>query len=213
MAQPRILVVDDDPDLREALELWFDKRNCEVTFAANGDEGLTILRSGEPVDLVLTDLMMPELNGMELLRLVKSNVHLFTTKIVVMSSNTNPEFCKKAAELGAIEYLSKVDTAKTIVDKVLRILEPSPVPAAPAEPAAAADPAPPAESAAPAGPAREAVALASEIRVATGSLLSLIRVIGQVEGVPPAAQTAVAAAQKLAEHIYECAAKTSFHSM
>jgi len=187
MAQPRILVVDDDPDLREALELWFDKRSCEVTFAANGDEGMTILRSGEPVDLVLTDIMMPELNGMELLRLVKSNVHLFTTKIVVMSSNTNPEFRKKAAELGAVEYLSKVDTAKTIVDKVLRILEPSLEPADPAAPV---------------------VALPSEIRVAAGSLLSLIQVIGQVEGVPPAAQTAVAAAQKLAEHIYECAART-----
>jgi two-component system, chemotaxis family, chemotaxis protein CheY len=192
MAHPRILVVEDDPDLREALELWFDKRNCEVTFAANGDEGITILRSGEPVDLVLTDVMMPDLNGMELLRLVKSSVHLFTTKIVVMSSNTNPEFRKKAAELGAVEYLSKVDTAKTIVDKVLRILEPSLEPA-------------------PAEPTPQAVA--SEIRVAAGSLLSLIRVIGQVEGVPPAAQTAVAAAQKLAENIYECAAKTSFHRM
>jgi CheY-like chemotaxis protein len=190
MAQPRILVVDDDPDLREALELWFDKRSCEVTFAANGDEGMTILRSGEPVDLVLTDIMMPELNGMELLRLVKSNVHLFTTKIVVMSSNTNPEFRKKAAELGAVEYLSKVDTAKTIVDKVLRILEPSPE---------ATEPAP------------ADVTLASEIRVATESLLRLIQVIGLVEGVPPAAQTAVAAAQKLAEHIHECVVNPSFH--
>ncbi len=196
MAQPRILVVDDDPDLREALELWFDKRNCDVTFAANGDEGMTILRSGEPVDLVLTDIMMPELNGMELLRLVKSNVHLFTTKIVVMSSNTNPEFRKKAAELGAVEYLSKVDTAKTIVDKVLRILEPS---LEPANPAALAEPAP------------GAISLASEIRVASGSLLSLIRMIGQVEGVPTAAQTAAAAAEKLAEHIQECVANPSFH--
>ncbi len=193
MAHPRILVVDDDPDLREALELWFDKRNCEVTFAANGDEGLTILRSGEPIDLVLTDVMMPELNGMELLRLVKSNVHLFTTKIVVMSSNTNPEFRKKAAELGAVEYLSKVDTAKTIVEKVIRILDPSGAPEAPT------------------APLLEAVSLASEIRVATESLLSLIQVIGMVEGVPPAAQTAVAAAQKLAEHIHECVANPSFH--
>jgi CheY-like chemotaxis protein len=195
MAQPRILVVDDDPDLQEALALWFDKRNCEVTFAANGEEGMTILRSGEPIDLVLTDLMMPELNGMELLRLVKSNVHLFTTKIVVMSSNTNPEFRKKAAELGAVEYLSKVDTAKTIVDKVIKILQPAGEPAAPA-------PLPP-----------ETVSLASEIRVATEGLLSLIQVIGLVEGVPPAAQTAVAAAQKLAEHIHECAAKPAFHQM
>jgi CheY-like chemotaxis protein len=192
MPQPKILVVDDDPDLSEALQIWFTKRDCDVTFAANGHEGMMILRSGEPVDLVLTDFMMPELNGMELLRLVKSHVKLFGTKIVVMSSNSNPEFRKRAAELGAVDYLSKVDTAKTIVEKVVKIL---------GDRAESGD-APPEEPAV-------AVLPVAELRLAAESLLGLIQVIGLVEGMPAAAASAVAAAQKLAEKIHGFAAEPS----
>jgi len=192
MPQPKILVVDDDPDLSEALQIWFAKRDCDVTFAANGHEGMMILRSGEPVDLVLTDFMMPELNGMELLRLVKSHVKLFGTKIVVMSSNSNPEFRKRAAELGAVDYLSKVDTAKTIVEKVVKIL---------GDRADTAD--------APAEEPPVAVLPVAELRLAAESLLSLMQVIGLVEGMPAAASSAVASAQKLAEKILSFTAQPS----
>jgi CheY-like chemotaxis protein len=187
MSQARILVVDDDADLKEALQVWFSKRDCDVTFASNGNEGMMILRAGEPVDLVLTDFMMPELSGMELLRLVKSNVNLFSTKIVVMSSNTNPEFRKRAVEMGAIEYLSKVESAKDIVEKVVRILEGSTsgngAVAALPEPAAAAD-----------------------VRLMTENLMDMLHVIDLVEGIPPAARSALASAQKLVERIQESTA-------
>ena len=195
MPQSRVLVVEDDPDLKEALQLWFDKRDCDVTFASNGEEGLMVLRSGEPIDLVLTDFMMPQLNGMELLRLVKSNVNMFTTKIVVMSSNTNPEFRKRAAELGAIQYISKVDTARDIVDKVVKIL---------GGPASVAAPAP-------AEPLPETTLPAGEIRIMTENLMNLLRVIHLVEGVPPAAKTAVEAANKLATRIHESVVKAGSH--
>jgi CheY-like chemotaxis protein len=195
MPQPKILVVDDDPDLSEALQIWFAKRDYDVTFAANGHEGMMILRSGEPVDLVLTDFMMPELNGMELLRLVKSHVKLFGTKIVVMSSNSNPEFRKRAAELGAVDYLSKVDTAKTIVEKVVKILGDQG-----------------GDHGGAAAPAEEppvATLPLAEIRLAAESLLSLMQVIGLVEGMPAAAASAVASAQKLAEKIHTFTAQPS----
>jgi len=58
----RILIVDDDPHLKEALSLWLAKYDYEILTAEHGDQALGILRSGSPVDLVLSDFMMPELN-------------------------------------------------------------------------------------------------------------------------------------------------------
>ena len=72
MSKPRLLILDDDPHLTEALELWFAKRNYEVEKASDGEEGLLILRSDKNIELVLADFMMPGLNGLELLKLMKS---------------------------------------------------------------------------------------------------------------------------------------------
>ena len=186
MPRSKILVVDDDADLKEALEVWFAQKDCDVQFASNGQEGLAVLRSGQHVDLVLSDFMMPELNGIELLRLVKSSQQLFGTRMVMMSSNLNPEFRKRAVELGAVDYLSKADTAKTIVEKAMQVLQ------GPGAAPAHSDAAPPDTS----------LPLA-EIRLAAESLLQLMEVIGLVENVPPAAASAVAAARKLAARVHE----------
>jgi len=129
MQRLKILIVDDDPHLVEALNLWLSKYDYEILTAENGDQALGILRSGKTIDLVLSDFMMPELNGLELLRMAKSSTELFSVKIVLMSNNADPEFRKRAADLGAVDFLLKTTGAKAITERIVGILSPGTVPA------------------------------------------------------------------------------------
>ncbi len=122
MPSPRILIVDDDSHLVEALTLWFGKYEYEILTAENGDQAVRMLRTGSPVDLVLSDFMMPEINGLELVRLIKSNTELCSIRIVVMSNNADPEFRKRAADLGALDFLLKTSGARYITERVAAIL-------------------------------------------------------------------------------------------
>jgi DNA-binding response OmpR family regulator len=123
----RILIIDDDPDFLVALRIWFSKDDFEVLLASNGDRGYTVLRESGPVDLVLTDFMMPELNGIDLIRLITSDITTLRTPIVIMSNNSGPEHQLRAHRLGAIDYLLKGLGARAIAENVVSLLaSPSP---------------------------------------------------------------------------------------
>ncbi len=176
MSKPRLLILDDDPHLSEALELWFAKRNYEIEKASDGEEGLLILRSEKNIELVVSDFMMPGLNGLELLQLMKNSTDLFHIKMLVMSHNENPEFRNRALQLGAVDYLSKADGAKSIVERAIQILD--------------------------GGSSGAAVPAAGELRLMSESLLNLIQVTSLTDGLPPAAKVALVSAQKLAQRIH-----------
>jgi CheY-like chemotaxis protein len=190
MPKPRLLILDDDPHLTEALELWFAKRNYDIEHASDGEEGLLILRSDKNVELVLADFMMPGLNGLELLQLMKSSNDLFHIKVLIMSHNENPEFRNRALQLGAVDYISKGDGAKSIVERAIQTLD-GVVPAPAAVPVTAVTAALPT----PAG----------ELRLMSESLLNLIQITSLTDGLPPAAKAGLASAQKLAERIHALA--------
>lgn len=71
----RILVADDDPDIRDVLKLTLAEENYEVIEAGDGDEALKII-SAKPLDLVLLDYKMPKLDGRQVCRLVKRDLLL-----------------------------------------------------------------------------------------------------------------------------------------
>jgi CheY-like chemotaxis protein len=74
--------------------------------------------SEQPIDLILSDFMMPEMNGIELTRTVKSNPRYCDTKVMLFSCNGDPEFRQRAKELGAIDYLPKTLGASALLDKI-----------------------------------------------------------------------------------------------
>ena len=136
MTKSKVLIVDDEEDVVAALQFRLATAGYEVLAASNGAEALEVLKR-EAVDLVLADFMMPEINGLELTRLVKANPNWFETRIVLFSCNSEPEFRKRALELGALDYLPKTDGANSIVARVYEILSPEakdPSPLAGAEP-------------------------------------------------------------------------------
>jgi len=116
----RILVVDDSPDTLEVL-----KRNLESTgylvFTAPGAvEGIKIIESS-PVDLVITDLKMPEVNGLSLVRHIQSNYK--KTGVMMITGYPSIEGAVEAVKLGAEEYLSKPFTDEELFSAVRRVLD------------------------------------------------------------------------------------------
>lgn len=181
MHQQRILVVDDDPDLRELIRHWLSQANVEVLLASDGEEAFQILNQAQSIDLILTDFMMPELNGIELLRRLKADTKLFGTRVVVMTNNTDPEFRMRALEMGAVAYLAKSTGARLLAAKAIEML-------------------PGREPEIPAGPARSAPA--AQVQAMQQSLLALIRLTLEIEGMPPPARSALLSAEKLAESLF-----------
>ncbi len=95
-----------------------------VLSSENGVGALETLRR-EKVDLILADFMMPEINGIELTRLVKSHPTWFDTKVILFSCNSAPEFRQRALEMGAVDYLPKSAGAQTIIERVGEIVGPA----------------------------------------------------------------------------------------
>jgi CheY-like chemotaxis protein len=116
----KILLVDDEDDLLSTMEFRLTALGYDLSIARNGAEALELMNRGK-VDVVLADFMMPEINGIELTRIIKSHPLWFDTRVVLFSCNTEPEFRRKALELGAIEYLPKTVGAKAIVQRICEI--------------------------------------------------------------------------------------------
>lgn len=117
----RILLVDDEDDVLSAFEFRLGALGYELAVARNGAEALEHLNQGK-TDLVLADFMMPEINGIELTRIIKSHPLWFNTQVVLFSANSEPEFRRKALELGATDYLPKTAGAKAIIERIRKLV-------------------------------------------------------------------------------------------
>ncbi|MFI5348341.1 MAG: response regulator [Elusimicrobiota bacterium] len=120
METPDILIIDDDADLRRTLVLLLEKK-YRVVAAAGGREALVLLKAQKP-RLVLLDITMPEMSGIEVLRAAKELDK--TLRVVMLTSHQEIEFAKSALDLGAIEYLTKPFEADFIRGEVARLLAP-----------------------------------------------------------------------------------------
>ena len=123
MGKTTVLIVDDEPDIIATLQFRLASAGYEVLTAEDGARALDVIRANA-VDLVLADFMMPEINGLELTRLVKAEPKWAQIKILLFSCNAEPEFRQRALELGAVDYLSKGDGAQSIASRVYELVSP-----------------------------------------------------------------------------------------
>jgi signal transduction histidine kinase len=114
----RILVVEDDPDIREALCSVLGDEGFATVAAADGSQALEILRGGLAVDLVVLDLMMPVMDGWQFRLAQKRNPLLAQIPVLAISANPSA----KAAAIDAAAYLSKPFDFDTLISTVRRVL-------------------------------------------------------------------------------------------
>jgi len=119
METKKILVVDDERGICENVHKILAKKNYEVTQALSAQEALEKMAK-ESFSLLISDIVMPEKNGLELLKLVKEQWPL--TKVIIMTAYASTETAMKAIRLGALDYLPKPFTPKEIRDTVEKAL-------------------------------------------------------------------------------------------
>jgi len=117
----KILIVDDEPNILMSLDFLMRKEGYEVFVARNGTEALESLSQNQP-DLVLLDIMMPDVDGYEICKQIKQNPELENCKVVFISAKSKESDVQKGYEIGADFYLTKPFSNKTIVAKVKELL-------------------------------------------------------------------------------------------
>ncbi|MBP2833661.1 response regulator [Aquimarina sp. U1-2] len=113
----KILIVDDEPNIVMSLEYTFKKKNFEVYIARDGGEALQIANTIVP-DIVLLDIMMPNVDGYETLKQIRNNQNLNKTKIVFLSAKNKTADIEKGLQMGADKYLTKPFSIKKLVTEI-----------------------------------------------------------------------------------------------
>ena len=112
------LVIDDSRAMRLILGRMLRGLGFEVSEAANGREGLELLAAGPVPDLVLVDWNMPEMTGIEFLEAMRRPPYSSTSKVVMVTTETEIPQVVRALGAGADEYLMKPFTVESILDKL-----------------------------------------------------------------------------------------------
>ena len=117
----KILIVDDEPNIVMTLEYTFKKKDFEVYIARDGSEALQILKNNTP-DVVLLDIMMPNVDGYQTLKEIRNNKSLKNTKVVFLTAKNKASDIEKGLKLGADKYLIKPFSVKKIVSEINELL-------------------------------------------------------------------------------------------
>jgi DNA-binding response OmpR family regulator len=119
----RILLVEDDRFLRRACEASLRQRGFTVIAAIDGEEGLRLARADHP-DLILLDLLMPKLSGVEVLRALKADPDTKAIPVLILSNSSREQDVSEVAGLGAVDYWVKANLSlKELGERVARLLE------------------------------------------------------------------------------------------
>lgn len=133
----RVLIVEDDRILRRACEAGLAQEGFAVTTASDGEEGLRRVREQRP-DIVLLDLFMPKLNGVEVLRALKADPATAGIPVMILSNSSRDDYKQTALALGAADYRLKSNLSlKDLAAAVARLTGGATPDAANSEPAGA----------------------------------------------------------------------------
>jgi len=121
MAKERILAVDDEEDILELVRFNLDREGYEVICATSGDDTLKIARTEVP-DLIVLDLMLPDINGLEVTKMLKNDPKTKVISIVMLTAKTEEADIVTGLELGADDYITKPFSPRILVARVRAVL-------------------------------------------------------------------------------------------
>jgi DNA-binding response OmpR family regulator len=116
----KILIVDDEPNIVLSLDFLFRKQGYNVFIARNGAEALELIAAQSP-DIVLLDIMMPEVDGYQVCAYIKSEQNL-PIKVVFLSAKSKDIDIQKGMDLGADLYITKPFSTRHLLKQVEEIL-------------------------------------------------------------------------------------------
>jgi DNA-binding NtrC family response regulator len=120
--QKRILVVEDDDGFRNLLRVQLSLAGYSLELAANGAEGANALRDNPP-DLILSDVHMPLVTGLELLSLAKADAKTASIPVILISGKSDADTVTMAMKLGAADFLTKPVSKEKLLQSIRACLE------------------------------------------------------------------------------------------
>jgi DNA-binding response OmpR family regulator len=121
VAMTRILIVEDDPDIAELVARYLDKAGFTAERAASGREALAMI-AAKPPDLVVLDLMLPQVDGLEVCRVVRSDPKTSAIPIIMLTARAEESERIVGLELGADDYVTKPFSPNELVARVRALL-------------------------------------------------------------------------------------------
>ncbi len=118
----RLLVAEDEPHIRRILVTLLEASGFQVDVARNGREALDRLRGDARYDMVLTDLLMPETTGLELLELIRDLPGRRDLPVIVLTAKGQDADRDRAYALGAADFITKPFSPKKLLNRVDQIL-------------------------------------------------------------------------------------------
>lgn len=123
MEQKKILLVDDDKELCDLYKTTLSAEGFKVTIAVNGEEALSEIMKEKP-DLVILDIMMPKIHGIDTLDILKATPETKEVKILVLSALSDQKMIERAKNFGATDYIVKSEADMgTVVKRIKDILK------------------------------------------------------------------------------------------
>lgn len=123
---PKILAVDDSKTIRAIIEKMLSEYKCELIKAADGQEGLTLSKNKRP-DLILLDIDMPRMNGLELLKHLRNDRELANTPVFMLTSKSSSKNVQIAVRLGVAAYIAKPFSRDKLIEKIQKVLPLEPI--------------------------------------------------------------------------------------
>ena len=114
-----VLIVDDDDLMLHMYEVAFANSELAVQLAKNGEEAVRTIISSKP-DLVLLDVMMPEMSGIDVLKKIRENPDTTNTKVIILTNLLDQAIKKQSFDLGAKDYLVKSDHTPVEVVQIVK---------------------------------------------------------------------------------------------
>jgi DNA-binding response OmpR family regulator len=121
MSSARVLLVEDDPVILRLLEVNFELEGYDVLLAHDGAEGIEMARDQRP-DLVISDIMMPNVSGIELVEALKADAATAAIPIILLSAKAQTGDVRAGLEAGADDYVTKPFEPLELVDRVQALL-------------------------------------------------------------------------------------------
>jgi DNA-binding response OmpR family regulator len=117
-----VLVADDEPHIGRIIKMKLEQGPFRVTLAFDGREALDVLRRDHGIDLVLLDLMMPHLSGLDVLAAMKADARLHDLPSIILTAAGQEQQHHRAMELGASEFLTKPFSPKKLYARAAELV-------------------------------------------------------------------------------------------
>ena len=112
--QPQVLIADDDPAILRLVKAVVEKEGYAVLTARDGKEAYKLLQGGEPLAAAIFDVVMPYIQGTELVRFMQSEKKLMKIPVIIMTAEQNPRLSSDSFSAGAVAFLPKPFTTSQL---------------------------------------------------------------------------------------------------